>query len=150
MRFQTRSGYCAAGMIVNLARALGQRVSEARVRALTGTDATGTDVTGVLAGLRGLGYTATEFTESIGTLAWSTLHGSLLHGKPVGISTDDDGHWVACVGLLGPRVILVDSSRAVKNLCENGVHVLDRNALLRRWRAKAGSLYGIIVGKASR
>ena len=150
MRFQTRSGYCGAGVVVNMARALGQRVSEARVRALSGTDASGTDATGIMVALRGLGYTATEFNEESAAKAWLILHGSLTQGKPVVLSVDNDWHWVACVGDLGERVVTVDSSRVVKNMCENGVHVLDRRSLLRRWRSSTGTYYGIVAGKASR
>ena len=146
MRYQERYGSCGAGMIVNICRAYGQIVSEARVRALARTDVNGTDEPGVMAALRALGYTATQFTEESSAKAWLLLHGAVRRGKAVGIAVDDDKHWVACVASLGERIAVVDSAWERANKFENGIHFLDRRQLMERWVRQDG-YYGIVAGK---
>lgn len=148
MRFQALEGSCGAAMVLNMLRAMGHYVSEAKIRTLASTTRKGTDEPGVKAALRALGYTITEFTEPSAAKAWLLLHGAVSQGRPAGIAVDDDEHWVACVGHLGPRIAVVDSAWGRDNKTENGIHFLSRVQLMRRWVRHDG-YYGIVAGKAN-
>lgn len=147
MRYQSTASSCGAAAVVNVLRVFGRRVAEPRVRRLAGTNADGTGAAGIVAALRGLGLTAAEFSGDKPGIAWSWLHGSLVHGRCVIMSVDDDSHWVAAIGAVGSRVVVVDSTNVLANVRENGVHVLSRPRLLARWRAGGKAYYGVSAGK---
>lgn len=148
MRFQQTSYSCGAASVVNALRAVGIRTSERRARAAAGTtEKDGTDERGVIAALRAFGCTVHEFHGDQPDGAWNWLHGCLHRGRAVVLCTDRFWHWVAIVGSLGQRVVLVDCTRSRWNARENGTHVLGRAQLLRRWRGyKPSRYYGISAG----
>jgi len=151
MRFQDKTFSCGAAAVVNAARALGKRVSERKTRTLAFTDDTGTGNEGVIAAARSLGYAAVGYDAESRNHAWRWLRGALLQGSVVIMAVDQWAHWVACIGMLGERVILVDSSNMKKNKQENGVHVLSKERLMQRWwygrRSEDYPLYGICISK---
>lgn len=149
MRFQDAPGTCGAAAVVNACRAFSIRVPERSVRKLAGTDGDGTDQQGIIFALRSLGLSAEEYRGTRRSPSWQWLHGALLHGRVIILCMDNWQHWTTAIGSLGDRVILIDSTNTKANRAENGVHVLSRDRLLRRWGCPGGDhrYYGIGVSK---
>ena len=154
MRYQEKVYSCGAGAIVNALRALGVKVQERRVRPIASTTTDGTDELGVMAALRGLGHSSSEFRGTSRNHAWRWLHGALIQGSAVIMTVDLWQHWVTCVGLLGDKVILIDTARTKNNIRENGIHVLSKDRLMARWRSsyknKDNIYQAICVSKAKK
>jgi ABC-type bacteriocin/lantibiotic exporter with double-glycine peptidase domain len=150
VRFQTKPGYCGATVVVNVLRTFGIKASEKRVASLAGTTIDGTDEHGIITALRSFGLTAEPYNGSSRSQSWTWLHGTLVMGKVVVLCVDNSNHWVAIIGTLLDRVVLIDSTCTRVNKSENGVHVISSRRLLRRWTARdsgISSYYGIGVGK---
>lgn len=49
------------------------------------------------------------------------------------LAVDAWQHWVLCIGRCVDRYIIIDSSNTVANKAENGIHVISRKELVRRW-----------------
>jgi len=151
MRYQQVGWSCGAAAVVNTLRAFGRRVAESCVRTHAGTNKTGTENTGILASLRAFGLAGVEYNGTSKNHAWRWLQGALLQGSVVILSVDRWTHWVTCIGLVGDRVILIDSTNAIANKRENGIHVIPKEKLIRRWHhAKQSdeySLYAICASK---
>lgn len=151
MRYQQVPWSCGAASVVNTLRAFGRKVAETRVRAAAGTDQTGTESIGILTALRVFGLTAVEYSGQTKNHAWRWLQGALLQGSVIILSVDRWTHWVTCIGLVGDRVILIDSANVIANKKENGIHVISKEQLIRRWyhakQADGQSLYAICVSK---
>jgi ABC-type bacteriocin/lantibiotic exporter with double-glycine peptidase domain len=139
MRFQALPYSCGAAAVVNTARVFGKRVDERRIRTMAATSPEGTSPEGIMAALRGIGYSATIYEGKKSSQAWQWLNGALVHGSVIILSVDLWQHWVACIGLNGDRVILIDSANTVNNLREHGVQVLPKAKLLKRWRSSRSS-----------
>ena len=147
MRYQT-PGFCGPASIVNCFRALGRKVPLARVGALaTCTAEKGAPPDNLIEAIRALGFAATKMETTEARPAWEWIYGSLELGRPVIILTQDDEHYVAVVGLLGKRVIVVDSTNTIANKAENGTHVYSKREFMKRWMAKAGTYFGISISK---
>ena len=149
MRYQTDTYSCGAAAVVNALRALGKRISERRVRALSGTDPDrGTGESGIVTAVRGLGFSATAFESSNSQEAWSWISENVRSGRAVIVAVWNHEHWMTVVGMVGDRTIMFDSARTEKNKKENGVHSLSRGDFLRKWRHSVKDVYfGISVSK---
>lgn len=149
MRYQQKPGTCGAAAVVNTLRAFGIKVTERRAAVLANTDYEGTDEIGIISSLRVLGFTVEEYKGNQSGPSWTWLNGSLLQGRPVILAVDNSGHWITTVGTLRDRVVIIDSTTTRANKSENGIHVLSRNWLLRRWVSWMDDCkyYGISVGK---
>ena len=149
MRFQDKPGTCGEAAVVNTLRAFGIKLSEKKVCKQTETDEHGTNEFGIMPALRYFGLTVEEFKGTKPTISWQWLHGALMHGRVIILCVDSWNHWVAAIGTLQDRIIIVDSSCTKANQAENGVHVLSRSRLLRRWAMKGGDCkyYGIAAGR---
>jgi ABC-type bacteriocin/lantibiotic exporter with double-glycine peptidase domain len=154
VRFQSGPNRCGAAAIVNALRALGSRISERRGRVAACTDDNeGTSEDGIISGSRLLGFSAVPFSSDDLSVAWALLMESLRSGKPVIICVDEWGHWVTCVGCLGDQALIIDPSNTRANKTENGVSVLKKRDLERRWKKTkkeddvGGAFYGIAIGK---
>lgn len=148
MRFQRTKYSCGPVAIVNAARVFGDKLTEKAVSAHTGTTKKdGTGAFGIHQGLERIGYKFTEHSFVSREEAWSALHDSLTEGSPVILSADVHSHWVVAVGLVGERVILIDSEQVPRNKKENGVWVLTQGQLFKRWTKSQDTYYGISVQK---
>lgn len=134
---------------MNGCRVLGVRVSERTVRSLCGTTAEGTDDDQMIAGIRGLGLTATPHSSSDVAAAWAFVRSNAMEGRPSLICIDQWRHWVAVIGVVGNLVIIADPIDTKANRAENGIHTLSRPRLLRRWRCRDEQrpFYAIAMGK---
>lgn len=149
MRYQARDGACGAASVVNALRALGWKVSEGRVRKIAGTTPqAGTDEHGIYEAVRQLGYSAVPFTTEDRKAAAAVVHSNVLAGRPCILCVDNYGHWVAIVGVVGDRFLLVDPTNTQRNSQENGCHSVSKAELLKRWRNREDGIYfSIVVGK---
>lgn len=133
MKFQTKPWKCGPACVRNTLRAFGMKVSEDYLTNLCGTTKMGTDEHGVMAALKAYGLKVEEYRSDSKKHAWQWLHGTLLHGEAVILCTQAWEHWVVCVGSLGDRVTIIDSSNYKYNKSENGVHVRDKDWLMCQW-----------------
>lgn len=147
MRYQT-PGFCGPASIVNCIRALGRKISLVRVGAAAGcTSDKGTPPEQMVEAIRYFGYTATKVETKGAREAWEWIYGCVDSGRPVIILTMDDEHYVAIVGKLGKRLIMVDSANTVANKSENGTHVYSKREFMKKWPSKEGIYFGISVSK---
>lgn len=154
MRFQRSIWSCGPTACVNAGLALGVTLDYRRAVEASGARTAGASEDGLLQALRHPGgLSARPFTSDNRNEAWAWLRGELIGGRAVVLCLDSWSHWACVVGLIGDRVILVDSSRSKRNKRENGVHSVSHVSLMRRWwnarRWADGErrLYAICVGK---
>jgi ABC-type bacteriocin/lantibiotic exporter with double-glycine peptidase domain len=149
MRYQMRGWSCGPASLVNACRALGFRVAEGRIRALSGTTEEGSDEYDLIPAARELGLTATPHHSADQAAAWAFVRANVMDGRPCLLCIDQWNHWVTVVGIVGDRVLVVDPANTKKNASENGIHSLSRPDLLRRWRHKGTEepFYAFAVGK---
>lgn len=149
MRYQELSWSCGAAALRSAALVLGKKFSERTVRARAGTDEEGTDEKELIQAARDLGLTATPHHSADKSAAWAFVRANVLDGRPCVLCIDKWTHWVTVVGIVGDKVILVDPANTLKNMSENGVHVLSRPQLSRRWKCPRAQepFYAIALGK---
>lgn len=150
MRLQSRPWYCGAAAVVNALRCYGVRVREQVVAKHGGVSKEhGIQEHGIKQSLERLGYGWEEISERRYANAEGLLLAALRRGHAVIVLVEEGGHWVVATGLLGDRVTVFDSQTGAWNRRENGVHVLQAGAQLRRyWTACGGQRYGIVVKPA--
>ena len=117
----------------------------------------GTSEAGMIEALRRFGgpkgVTATEYQTESTSNAWQWLHGSLIHGRVAIICVDSWRHWSLAFGTAGDRVAVFDPYPSKRNIKSNGIQVLSKVDLMRRWKntrqwvGKQKALYAISVGK---
>ena len=153
MRYQIDAWSCGPGALTNIFRAQGYKIDQRRIKRLAGTTKMGTSPEGLISAVRSLGFVAVEYTSLERKHAWRWLLGTLASGMGVILCIDEWSHWVACIGLLGDRVIITDPANYKNNKRENGTHSFSRQQLMRRWwKARPDSeggkgLYAVCVGK---
>lgn len=154
LKRQSKPWKCGPAAVRNAFRALGLKVGEDEISKLCGTTEAGTDEHGIIRAIKEYGYTATEYRSDSKKNAWQWLHGSLLHGEPVILCIQAWEHWVVCVGSLGDRVAIVDSSNFKYNVAELNTHVWDKDWLMYQWwnarksvPEEESRLYAIAIGK---
>lgn len=145
---QSTEANCGPAAASNALEAMGIRRSQAEMEGLCKTTAAGgTDNRKMLAGLRRVdGVDATVLDEAREDVAILRLFAALDHGQAVLLlvdPTDQDtegSHWVAAVGLLGPRILVADS--AANDL----VTSYDKPGLCARWKCRGRRpYYGVIL-----
>lgn len=134
MKYQTRSYTCGPAAAVNALRLYGLRLPEAQIAKLAGTTNEGTDERMLMRALRKLGCSPSAVSLT------STVRKRVAAGIPVIIHLDEEAHWVAVIGCLGPNLIAFDSWRSKDNVEENGVRVITPEEL-------GGKVFGICVKK---
>jgi ABC-type bacteriocin/lantibiotic exporter with double-glycine peptidase domain len=110
MVLQDEKSGCGKAAGVNALKALGRGTTQEAFGELAGTGPEGTYPAGMIKAFEALGCTPVRIAESIGGRAWATLRGHLLDGHPVVLCVDNWEHWVVAIGLLGDRVVVVDSA----------------------------------------
>ena len=155
MRFQEEDFDCGPASLVNIAAAFGRKVSLARAGKVAGTTESGTDEKGMLRGLSKLGFEGTEFQTSIQSEAMSWLKGQLLLGYPTILVVEKNDHWAIAAGLLGDRIVYIDSADYEQNKRENGIYVYSQRKVANLWKARwegrrIPCYYGISVRKKDR
>lgn len=141
MILQDEKNGCGAAALTNALAALGQQLPQDAAKKLAGTSHEGTTDKGMVKALRTLGHVPCNIREANAGIAWVTLRGHLAEGHPVLLAVDDWDHWVVAVGLIGSRVIVVDSADGAV------VQVLDIGQLTGRWEYPGATkgFYGIAI-----
>lgn len=149
VRYQKTSYSCGATAVMNALRSLGKRVSERRISSLAGTEPEkGTTEDGVLVSIRELGFVAMRYETDDKVAAWAWMSESLKSSRPIILCISNWQHWVTAIGMLGDRVIIVDPTNAMTNKRENGVVVLSKRELIRKWmHSQKGGFFGISIGR---
>lgn len=152
MLYQLDGSHCGPAALHNAYLTLGTRHSQRRLGQLAGTtDDEGTTEHGLQRAILATGGTFDEFTTDSQLSAYGWLWHSLTVGRPVLLCTERWGHWVTAVGICGKRPLLFDPARYPYNLERNGLLVVGRDKLLKKWRAERrvrGNLpayYGLAV-----
>lgn len=145
MRYQSNRASCGPASLHNALAALGITRTEDELIALCKQTADGTSSTNLR---RAIAAISTEKAQLYGDairwpnieLAWVGLWYIVANrGRPVILCVDSFGHWVACVGYLGGRFMVVDSA-------EIGlVLYYTKEELDARWEGPKGGYHGIVV-----
>ena len=153
MRYQTTDYNCGPAALQNALKALRHHVTQDKLAELAGTTPDGTDDEGLKRAVVALGFGVDEISCVEPRVAFARLYGSLLVGRPVVLCVDRWSHWVTAIGVCGTRVLLAEPGRYPYSLRENGLQVLNKDRLCKRWRAAhrvtgAGGprYYGLAVG----
>lgn len=144
-RYQSNRSSCGPASLHNALSALGIDRSEDELIALCKQDTEGTSVRNLNAAIKVI---STEENPLYGEqVVWRTLEAAWVglwfivaqRGRPVILCVDDLGHWVACVGFLGGRFMVVDSA-------EIGLlFFYTKEQLGERWESPKGSYWGVLV-----
>ena len=103
----------------------------------------------MISGIRSLGLTATPHSSSDISDAWAFIRSNCMDGRPCIICIDQWGHWVTVIGVIGSSVVICDPTNTKVNKSENGIHVMSRTKLAKRWRCpnEDRPFYAIAMGK---
>lgn len=138
-KLQDSPSNCGALALVNALDALGEKLSVRAAETLAGTSAvTGTQEGGLKKALKQLEKFPFVIQTKNELKAWTLLVGNLLQGHPVLLLVDDQEHWVVATGLLGERILVVDSADGAV------VKSYDATQLFTRWVGDQ-TYYGIAV-----
>ncbi len=135
MRYQTTEYNCGPAALQNALKVLKRNVSQDWIADLAGTTTDGTDEHGLQRAILALGFGFDMVEESSPASAWQRLMYHLLVGRPVVLCVDRWGHWITVVGACGWRLLAVDPARYPFVIRENGILVLEKDRLMKRWRA---------------
>lgn len=129
MRMQDSQANCGSTALYNALQSLGIKRSMKECERLcnvTAQDGTSTqDLIQAASAIKGL--KPRLIGESNHTAAESILSNNLRKGRPAILAVDDDSHWIAAVGMLGPRILVADSAHNELILSYN------EDQLLKRW-----------------
>ncbi len=142
---QEKPWSCGPASLVNVCAALGMDVSEKELREHGDVDKEGTDEDQLIQAAKAVGLTVEVNHTGDADESWSTLTDNLMEGMPSVLCVDQWDHWVAVVGLVGDRVVMLDSANTKDNIAQNGVHLVTKSELLKRWRYRGTekSLYSV-------
>lgn len=153
MRYQKTDFWCGPAALQNALKALRKHVTQDKCAELAGTDTEGTDDEGLKRAVVALGLGVDEISCVEPSVAFARLYGALLVGRPVVLCVDRWSHWVTAIGVIGTSVLLAEPGRYPYATRENGLLVLDKGRLCKRWRAAhritgAGGprYYGLAIG----
>jgi ABC-type bacteriocin/lantibiotic exporter with double-glycine peptidase domain len=149
MKFQKDVYSCGVASIINALRCFCVKIPEKRVRAHSATkEEYGTSEHGIKNALERLGYLGRDLVCGNKDEACWGVGEAIEDGSPVVLLLDRRQHWAVCIGRIGDRFIVFDSTRTKQNKEEHGVHVYRATQLASRWRQADGTYYGIVVKKS--
>jgi ABC-type bacteriocin/lantibiotic exporter with double-glycine peptidase domain len=147
MKYQRLPGWCGPAAAANALRCFGRRVDQRIIAKMASTDDNGTSDLRLIDAINMLGFVATRYESAKRNESILWLDGALTSG-PVILCVDAWGHYLVCAGKVRDRYVLIDSTNTVRNKDENGVHVVGRSELMRRWMNRhKGLLFAIGVSK---
>lgn len=145
MRYQSNRASCGPASLHNALAALGIKRSEDELIALCKQTKDGTSSAKLVAAIKAVSTAAQPtYGEAI---KWRDIESGVVglwyivseRGRPVILCVDKFEHWVACVGYLGGRFMVVDSA-------EIGlVFYYTKEELEKRWEGPSGGFHGIVV-----
>lgn len=112
MKYQQRPSSCGAAALGNALEAIGISKTQDELEKLSGTTNKGTSANGLLKALRLLGIPRLVMhTRDSRRLLQYTFRQIKNLGNPFILSVDNWKHWVAFVGFLGTKYIIIDSAK---------------------------------------
>ena len=148
MKLQITPYSCGSAALVNALRCYGVKIAEMRVKKLAGTTKDdGTNEHGILDALKALKFKGEMIETHDEDDAWKEIVYGIEIGHPVILCVSNLQHWVTVVGKLGNKFLVIDPSNAMRNKAENGVAVLNKTELLKRWKSRSGLYTGIVCKK---
>lgn len=136
MKLQERKYSCGAAAVRAALYTLGhKKLSEAAIRKRSGTTPEGTDEEGIIKAIESYGHRAKEYEFSSAKEAWNWLKGTLGHGRPVLICSDEWRHWIAALGRLGGKIWIFDpdSTTPPRRRRYSGLELMSETELSSRW-----------------
>ena len=143
-QIQPNSYSCGTLAVMSAITALGGDADYDTVYSNVGTTSRdGTSEDGIMDGLPFLGYIGKEYVGKNPDSAWRyVIRNCKTH--PIIACVDQFAHWIVFTGMIGRRVIAIDSYPRGQ---ASGGLVYDKKELLERWRYR-GVYYAIKVSKA--
>lgn len=135
MRYQSTDHFCGPAAVANALKSLGRNITEQQVEAAVAKSqrkgepksVEGTTQGQIKRALEVLKCGYQEFSLAHTEAAWGTLRSYMMDGHPVLLCVDDNEHWVSGIGVLGPRVLVVDGTDSELVLSYN------KEEMLKRW-----------------
>lgn len=144
MRVQLDDATCGPVAVANVLRALGRDVTELDVIPHCGmTEKDGVAQYGLMQAVERLGHGFEELSLPYAD-AYEVLRGHLETGGAAVLSTEKGEHWIAAVGILGPRTLVYDGQPSRRRRGESGLLVLTREQLRREW-SSGRTRYALLV-----
>lgn len=110
MRYQSRKSSCGPAALANALESIGIERTEDELATLSKQSVDGTSSSNLRKAAEAVGVETFGICEQrIETAKWA-LEYHLRSGNPAILVVDNDEHWVAVTGMLGDRVIVVDSA----------------------------------------
>lgn len=138
MRFQSKRFTCGPASICNALEVYGLNHAEDDVAKLAGTTPEdGTTEAGLKKALRKLNISHTVGKHRDGLPAFLELEANLLAGNPSILSVDQWSHWIAVVGRINGKYVVVDSAS------QSLIQFPNQSRLAERWKGGSGRYYAI-------
>lgn len=141
MRYQSLKAGCGPTALANGLELLGIKRNEIELSTVAGTTPKGTDASGIVGAAKAAGRFPSTINTKDSDFALYALHYYLCNGRPVIICVDKWDHWVVAAGILGERILVIDSAN------NELVLVYPPEKLTERWEkpGKGGGYYGIVL-----
>lgn len=148
MRYQHAPGMCGPAAIFNCLSAMTTEdvPSPRTIAKHAGTTVEeGTTEHGIRQGIERCGW-GHQVLQAGFEDAFRGLHAHVLGGGTAVVLTEAGDHWEAVVGVLGSRVVILNSDRTDANKAVNGVYILTPRQLRRYWEPYKGQRFAVLVG----
>ena len=149
MKYQSLSYSCGPAAIINALRCFGIKKTEKQILKISNTsNKIGTSEENMVNALTILGFHVIKHEQERLGKAWKWLCNQLSNGRPVIISINNWAHYVTAIGIIGDRIILFDPYGLGEIANENGVFVLNKKQLKKKWYHTNKRLYsGLAIDK---
>ncbi len=149
MKFQSLDYSCGPASVINALRCLGIRKTEKQILKVSNTNCkNGTDEKDMIRVLTDLGLRVIKHEQGNLAKAWKWLNNRIKDGNPIIISINNWAHYVTVIGAIGDRVIIFDPDGKGIPGKENGVYVLNKRQLKKKWLHTTQKLYtGLAIEK---
>lgn len=141
MHYQSRKSSCGPSSLANALEAIGVVRTEQELAELSRQTTDGTSSANLRKAVESIGLETVNVAEQRRQVAGWALGHFVRSGSPAMLVVDNDEHWVAVVGMLGRRFIVVDGADNELLL----YYSLD--ALLDRWGNEYNKYSGFFIIK---
>ena len=110
MRYQSRKSSCGPAALANALESIGIERTEDELGTLSKQSVDGTSSINLRKAAESIGVETFHICEQRSEVAAWALEYHLKSGNPALLVVDNDEHWIAVTGMLGDRLIIVDSA----------------------------------------
>lgn len=141
MKLQPNEYSCGIYAVFNLLKALNIKATITGISKFTGTTPEkGTNEFGVLNALTNFNVNTEVINSKVKDLPVDLT-------LPMVICINNFNHWAVIIAKIENNYILIDSLNTEQNKKVNGIHVLNRKSLTKKWKSNEGLCYGIVCKK---